>query len=497
MAARPVDRPQSCTADTAAHVLIVDPDLVRSREAEQAITLAKAVPVSCGPDALRHSCAAAIVGLDTAAMDTAEVREDIRKLRSRGIPVLPHGPGASRWTLGDRARVLVVTGRLPFDSAADGFRQALAAAVAEVLEVVYHAREERRQVLDVMDRFGVVGRSEQLIAVFRRVLRVSALSDVPAVVAGPTGAGKELVARGLHALDPKRAAGPFVPVNCAAISPHIAESELFGHRRGAFTGADRDRPGLFRAADCGVLFLDEIGELDLPIQGKILRTLQDGRVLGVGSDHEAPISVRVIAATNRDLGVMVGDGRFRADLYHRLTAISIRVPPLVERPDDIDPLVTHFIERHGGCAPFQVAGADPDFIDALLRSGLPGNVRQIENLVRRALVERDRPGRLGLDDLPAEMWSDLADADHATEPRAMPPAEGCDRTLEETVAAARSSADWNLARTLQACEGLMVAAALEKSDGSQTRAARLLGITPRSVYNKVKRHHLSDRRRPA
>ena len=173
--------------------------------------------------------------------------------------------------------------------------------------------------------------------VFRSIIRFSTLSDLPVLIVGETGTGKEGLARALHRLDPKRKEGPFVAVNCGAIAAPLAESEFFGHRRGAFTGADRDRKGLVRSAEGGVLFLDEIGELEAALQAKLLRVLQESRVLGVGEDRDIQVNVRVVAATNRDLDQMGQQSRFRADLFHRLNVLSIRVPPLSERADDLAP----------------------------------------------------------------------------------------------------------------------------------------------------------------
>ena len=197
-------------------------------------------------------------------------------------------------------------------------------------------------------------------------------------------------------------------MNCGAISSGLAESELFGHRRGAFTGADRDRKGLIRAAEGGVVFLDEIGELDDTLQVKLLRVLQERRVLGVGEDQEVPVSVRVIAATNRNLSTAVQHGKFRADLFHRLNVLSIHIPSLRERRADVRPLIEHLLEKNQSLQTAGSVSAGPDFIEALTRIDLPGNVRQLENLVRRALVNKVTSTPLTLTDLPAEVWQQLA-----------------------------------------------------------------------------------------
>ena len=197
-------------------------------------------------------------------------------------------------------------------------------ALAHILSAEAKKQEEAQQITSVMRDMGMVGSSTAMMHVFRSVIRFSTLSDLPVLIAGETGTGKEGLARALHRLDPKRRGGPFVAVNCGAIAASLAESEFFGHRRGAFTGADRDRKGLIRSAEGGVLFLDEIGELDAALQAKLLRVLQESRVLGVGEDRDIKVDVRVVAATNRDLDQMGQQSRFRADLFHRLNVLSIK-----------------------------------------------------------------------------------------------------------------------------------------------------------------------------
>jgi transcriptional regulator with GAF, ATPase, and Fis domain len=321
-----------------------------------------------------------------------------------------------------------------------------------------------------------------------------AATDFTVLIEGESGTGKELVARLIHELG-RRRKGPFVAVNCAAISPGVAESELFGHRRGAFTGAQQDRRGLVRAADGGALFLDEVGELDPQLQGKLLRVLQQGRVLAVGDDREVAVDVRVIAATNRDLDEMVRHRTFRADLYHRLNVLTVRIPPLRERPEDVGPLVEHFAARYGG-APHPAA-TEP-FIAALRQARLPGNVRQLENLVRRMLAAHEGAGPLDLPDLPPEILREVAESAFAAPPS---PIEAEDAAPDFPALPAGAPGldpqgvlaahDWSLARSLAYCEGLLMQAALAASGGNHSRAARMLGITARSVYNKVHKHHLN------
>jgi transcriptional regulator with GAF, ATPase, and Fis domain len=351
-----------------------------------------------------------------------------------------------------------------------------------------------------MKRLGIVGESEAMLAMFKKVLRAGALSDLPTLITGETGTGKELLAYAIHQLDPKRREGPFVAVNCGAISPGLAESELFGHRKGAFTGADRDRKGLIRSAHGGVLFLDEIGELSGDLQAKLLRVLQDNRILGVGDDQEVSIDFRVIAATNRDLERMVDQKEFRADLFHRLNVLTIHVCPLRERTADLRPLIKHFLAKYRSLMPSGTLPVNQDFVDALAQLELPGNVRQLENLVRRAVVDKMDDTPLGLSDLPIEIWQQLSTQEKGrqVQPALYPhdkevasagvqtlPMEFCSNFLQVL-----DLEGWNLAHALEYCERLLLEAALHQEHGNQSRAARLLGITPRSVYNKLLKHHM-------
>ncbi len=247
---------------------------------------------------------------------------------------------------------------------------------------------------------GLVGESAALQSLLQRVLRF-AVSEGAALITGETGVGKELVARALHAAGP-RAAGPFLVVNCATIPEHLFESELFGHRKGAFTGATADHTGLFRAAEGGVVFLDEVGELPLSLQAKLLRALQERRIKVVGEPEERDVDVRVVAATNRELEAEVEAGRFRADLMFRLRALQLRVPPLRERRADVPRLFAHFLaQRATPGAPLErlFRAADKHrppvpaaFVAALLRWPWPGNVRELLNLVTEVSAENHHAG---------------------------------------------------------------------------------------------------------
>ena len=247
---------------------------------------------------------------------------------------------------------------------------------------------------------GFLGESPAMREVYSIVERV-APSSVDVLVTGETGTGKELVARAIHARS-RRAAGPFVPVDCGAIPESLMESELFGHERGAFTGADARRMGLVEFADGGTLFLDEVGELPLPLQAKLLRVLQERRVRRVGARQENAVDVRVVAATSRNVDEMVASGAFRRDLYYRINVVRIDLPPLRDRGDDVGLLAEHFANKAAREMGRPAAGLSPDVYQVLKGYDWPGNVRELQNVVRRALA-MTRSATAGVDDLPDEV----------------------------------------------------------------------------------------------
>ena len=300
----------------------------------------------------------------------------------------------------------------------------------------------------------IVGQSAPLESMLALVDRVS-LSEVPVLVIGESGSGKELVARAIHDNGP-RAGKAFVTENCGAIPETLLESALFGHVRGAFTGASRPRAGLFEVADKGTLLLDEIGEMSLPMQAKLLRVLQDGEIRPVGSERSRRVDVRVIGATHRDLGALVEEGRFRQDLLYRLDVISVRVPSLRERPGDIALLARHFVNKHAGMRRVRISkGA----LAALSAYAWPGNVRQLENEMRRALVLAD----------------ELIEAEHLSP-----------EVLDRGGAEARPDG-LNVRQRVDALEAELVRTALERTGGNQTRAAELLGLSRFGLQKMMRR----------
>jgi transcriptional regulator with GAF, ATPase, and Fis domain len=429
----------------------------------------------------------AVVAVETNRREDPGI-DAARTFRQRGYRILSVATGARAWPLSSRCHVLAAGAHLLLDPEESDFGRQFTCALADMLREEALRLEETERVTAVLRELGVVGASRAMIAVFRQVMRAAQLSDLPVLLSGETGTGKELLARALHRLDPVRKAWPFVALNCAALPAQLAEAELFGYRRGAFTDADRDRLGLFRAANKGVLFLDEIGELDLSLQAKLLRVLQDGRVLALGEDRDVAVNVRVIAATNRDLKDMLARGAFRPDLFHRLNVVAIHVPPLRERRDDLGPLVRHLVSKHAAVTGAAAVEVNPEFILAIEQLPLDGNAREVENLIRRVLTDRCLAGSLGLADLPHDVLQELS-CRESGEASCVPvsPAHSMPGPLD-VLAAHR----WNLSNCLEHYERLLLTAALESAGGNHTRAGRMLGITPRTIYNKVRKLRIAS-----
>jgi DNA-binding NtrC family response regulator len=308
--------------------------------------------------------------------------------------------------------------------------------------------------------FEGVGVSSSFRGVIARARRV-ARTDADVLIEAESGTGKELLARLIHQTSP-RADGPFVAVNCSAFPDNLLESELFGHVRGAFTGANNAKPGKFELADGGTLLLDEIGDLPPPLQPKLLRALQEREIDRLGDTKPVPVNVRVIATTNRSLRAQVDAGRFRADLYYRLHVVPLTIPPLRERREDIVPLAEYFLRKHEPKAQRGMSRITPEFAAQMEVHDWPGNVRELENLVRRALALAT--GTL--------LGPQCLDAD-ATPPR--------DQASDGGV---RSGV------TLQNVERQLLAKTLEATGGNRTRAAALMGISLRTVRNKIREYGL-------
>lgn len=328
-------------------------------------------------------------------------------------------------------------------------------------EVENENRNLREQLNIKFGMESMVGESAPMLEVFETVRQV-APSRATVLIEGESGTGKELVAHAIHRLS-TRNQGPFVAVHCAALAETLLESELFGHERGAFTGATERRRGRFEAADGGTLFLDEIGEINPAIQVKLLRVLEERNFERVGGQERIETDVRVIGATNRDLRKLVEEGSFREDLYYRLYVVSIRIPPLRERPADIPLLANHYIRVYGEENGRQVEGLTPDALDLLVGYHWPGNVRELRNVIERMVV-MGRGNRLSVRDLPVNVRE------------------------ESTGAAGRIPTGLSLEET----EKQMILRALKACEGNRTRAAQQLGISRRTLHRKLNEYDLRD-----
>jgi DNA-binding NtrC family response regulator len=307
----------------------------------------------------------------------------------------------------------------------------------------------------------LIGNSESMEAVYRLIDAVSQNKST-VLLSGESGTGKELVARTVHQRGILRDA-PFVAINCAGLSETLLDSQLFGHRRGAFTGAVADHDGVFRAATGGTLLLDEVAEVPLGLQAKFLRAIQEREVTPLGSSRPVAVDVRLIAATNRDIEGEVRDGRFRADLFYRLNVVHIELPPLRARREDIPPLVEHFLAQYSEqyqVAPKRIA---PDALEAIVAFDWPGNIRQLQNTIERAFA-LSAADVVSLADLPPALRGGPA-------PEVTRNASGPLPTLADS-------------------ERQLIAAALEKSGGNKNEAARLLGIDRQRLYRKIEKYHL-------
>lgn len=472
-------------------VIVCDPDAFRARALCQALKSTTGRDIRQGTPGKREDLPyLCCVGLPNPFCESDLDR--VRKLKECNVIIACYVERAATLSLGRHCEVFLAGAPTLLDSGVPGFEQELGQLVVRACEQHNESYRQDHLVRQLMNQLAVVGRSEQLLNVFRQAQRVSQFSELPVLITGETGTGKELLAQAIYRQDERRRHGPFVPLNCAALNRELSESELFGHRKGSFTGAGQDRTGLFRAAHRGVLFLDEIGELDLSLQAKLLRVLQENRVHILGDDHETQVDVRVITATHRNLAEMVSAGTFREDLYHRLNVISLHIPPLRERVDDIAPLTAHFLQKHGRSAG-NAAIAAPAFIEALQRASLPGNVRQLENIVRRALINSGDRRNLEMVDLPTELLRELSTHTEANSrnPNDANIAHGSD--LPALVHEMLQRHNYDLAGCVSEWEDILIHSVLAGCGGNQAQAARLLGITPRSLYNKLRKRVVPSR----
>ncbi len=391
------------------------------------------------------------------------VVSDIRMAEADGLQVMD----AYRQKAPDTP-VILVTAFGTIDGALEAIRRgaadylskpydvdAIKLVVARALKQRALALENRTLRRDLRDKYrleNAVGRSESMLQVFKTAARVAS-TDATVLIQGESGTGKELVARAIHQSSP-RAAGPFVAVDCGAIAEGVLESELFGHARGAFTGAQTMRRGLFEEASGGTLFLDEIGDVGPNLQARLLRALQEGTIRRVGTNEPIAVDVRAVAATNRDLEQAVKEGTFRADLYYRLNVVALRIPPLRERREDVPLLAEHFAHKHGRGEGVAIS---PAARDLLVAYDWPGNVRELENVIARALA-LNPSGVILPDDLPEAIRS---------------------RQPGEPVPASLTGPE---RPTLEELERRYARQVLRETGGNKSRAADILGIDRKTLY---------------
>ncbi|MEM9459171.1 MAG: sigma-54 dependent transcriptional regulator [Myxococcota bacterium] len=325
-------------------------------------------------------------------------------------------------------------------------------------------RARLRQRLADAERLGALLIHSAPMRRMARTVRKVAAFKTTVLLLGESGVGKELAARALHDHSPRRE-GPFVAVNCGAIPEALLESELFGHRKGAFTDASSDKSGLFEEATGGTLFLDEIGELPPALQVKLLRALQEGEIRRVGDNRPRVVDVRVVAATSRDLSQMVDDGEFRQDLYYRLAVMPVQLPPLRERKDDVPPLVEHFVASTNARLGTRIEGIRADTLDLLLAYDWPGNVRELENTIEHAAVMAEGP------------W---------IEPDALPERTRSRPASGSGYAMRFPEDDLSVKRAQRAIERDFILRALERTGGNRTHAAKLLDLSHRALLYKIK-----------
>ncbi len=350
--------------------------------------------------------------------------------------------------------------RKPIDPA---HLKALLSNIMDHLSVREENDRLRRRLLGEGELGPMLGRSLAMRRVLTLIDQV-APTDASAIITGESGTGKEIAAKTIHALS-KRRQGPYIAVNCAAIPETLMESELFGHERGAFTGADRRRDGYFELAEGGTLLLDEISEMKVELQAKLLRVIEERKLRRVGGSTELPLNVRVLAASNRPLDRAIKEGRLREDLYYRLNVFSIELPPLRDRQEDIPLLVDAFVREFADQAGKPIQGADNDCLQALKSHQWPGNVRQLRNVIERAVIVGRAP-LLTLGDLPSEIK----------------PSHG------------EGSMQIRLGSTLDDVERELIAKTIEFTGGNKTRAAEVLGVSLKTLYNRLERY---DRKEPA
>ncbi|WP_263353742.1 sigma-54-dependent transcriptional regulator [Acidicapsa acidisoli] len=447
--------------------------------------------------AVRSACAEIATSLGYAVQSTADLAQAKSLVSSRAADILlvnlPYG-GYHALDLVSEVKVLhpataviAMTASSSVNAAVEAMRRgasdyltkpfavdelsAVLERAAATVAVDAESRQLRERLRLSQGLGSMIGRSAEMEKLYRILSKV-AQSTHPVLVLGESGTGKELVARTIHAYGPN-AYKPFLPVDCGSLVPTLIESELFGYVKGAFTGASKSKDGLFVSAEGGTVFLDEIGELTLDLQAKLLRALQEKEVRPVGATHRVPIKARIVAATNRDLAAMVEKGSFRKDLFYRLNVVNLRLPALRDRREDIPLLTAHFLERMSKGQPVKFSLSN-EALRTMMQHDWPGNIRELEHCIERACALSSGPV-LELGDLPTQLQQQGLDA-HRVAAKA------------ETVSA-EGAAD---VVPLAELERQAILSAIRKLGGDKLLAARLLGIGKTTLYRKLKEYGITD-----
>ncbi len=342
-----------------------------------------------------------------------------------------------------------------------------------------HPVPEAGRLREIFSRLGFISACPQMIPILQSAYKAARVSDATVLLQGETGTGKQVLARAIHCLDEKRGHFPFITVHCSTVNESLAESELFGHQKGSFSGASNNRAGLFQAADKGTVFLDDVNDLPLRLQPKLLDVLQRGAVRAVGSDKEVQVYVRVIAAANRPLEPLVEEGTFRADLYHRLNVIRLSLPPLRDRSEDLPALIWEFARRHASLHE-QIHSLDPDLVSHLEACRFEGNVRELENAVQRMLFLKDEGNSLTRADwiekdgsAALDRRDDIRDAAHR-------------------LWAVMLEQNMSFTDVLKRIEAELLQKALGVEGKTRRELARLLHTSERTLYHKMQAHRIGS-----
>ncbi len=457
------------------HILVVDDDSAVRDVLQEALTQEE-YSVSTAQDgvsaiqAVKDSVVHIVItDFQLPDIDGLEIIDRLAKLDAKIIPIMMTGFGTIETAVRAMKSGAFDFITKPFDL------EAVAVVVRKAAEFLRLRQENhilRKAVRDQYRLEQLVGVSEPIRQVMEFVRKV-ADSDSTVMIQGESGTGKELVARMLH-FNSLRKDRPLVPVNCGAIPENLLESELFGHEKGAFTGATHSRMGRFELANGGTIFLDEIGEMSLPLQVKLLRVLQEREFERVGGNRTIHVDVRIIAATNQDLDTLVEEKRFRKDLFYRLNVIPIVIPPLRERRSDIPLLIDHFLVRFNQSKHTEIAGLTPEALHMLTEYDWPGNIRELENMMERLVVLK-KHGTLSIEDLPEKI---------CRKPSGSELKEQFIRFSEDGI---------NLSREVEQYEKHLIMEALRKANGVTTRAAQLLHLNRTTLVEKLKRKGVDPR----